>query len=70
MQNAFSSNKYLDGKVDFEDWKDLMEQDGMLCRDDKDCIWYDPGLGCNDREFNVSRANVRNMIAFWMLKFL
>ena len=62
MQNAFSSNKYLEGKVNFEDWKDFLEQDGMLCRDDQDCIWYDPSLGCNDRGFNISRAIVRNIV--------
>ena len=33
--------------------------DGWVCRDDKDCTWIDPNLGCDDREFSLHSVNVR-----------
>ena len=58
MKDTLSSNEYLGKKLTFDEWKDYVEKDGWLCRDDKDCIWYDLSLGCNDRQFNISNVKV------------
>ena len=42
---------------DFNDWERWMLTDGMLCRNDNDCNWLDPQLGCND--YNFRRTRVR-----------
>ena len=42
--------------VDFDEWEDWREIDGMLCRDDNDCNWLDPYLGCNDYGFRLSQV--------------
>ena len=58
MKKASISNEYLGNDIKFEEWKDLVEENGWLCRDDKDCVWYDLSLGCNDREFSLSNVTV------------
>ena len=59
MQESLKSNEYLGEKVNFDEWKAFVKQDGWLCRDDKDCVWYDLSLGCDDREFNSTNVEVR-----------
>ena len=56
LKKAFKPKKYRSkyGRkidVDFDDWENWMEEDGMLCRDDNDCNWLDRNLGCNDYNF-------------------
>ena len=38
-------------------WRQFSDVDGWLCRNDKDCDWIDPQLGCHDRSFNIQRVN-------------
>lgn len=59
MQESLKSKKYLGAKVTYDEWKAFVKQDGWLCRDDKDCVWYDLSLGCDDREFNSTNVEVR-----------
>jgi len=39
------------GYNDYDRWR---QQDGMLCRNNKDCIWMDPNMFCTDYEFDFS----------------
>ena len=38
-------------------WRQFSDVDGWFCRNDKDCDWIDPQLGCHDRSFNIQRVN-------------
>ena len=59
LRKSFKPKKYrsrygVKVDVDFDDWENWMEVDGMLCRNDNDCNWLDANLGCNDYEFEPS----------------
>ena len=41
----------------FDEWRILANKDGWLCRNDRDCSWIDPSLGCDDRDFKISLAS-------------
>jgi len=42
------------GGWNYQQWNQWREQDGMLCRSDKDCKWIDPNLDCEDYELDFS----------------
>ena len=50
---------FLFGGVNYNlaQWRQFSDVDGWLCRNDKDCNWIDPHLGCDDRSFNIQRVN-------------
>ena len=37
---------------DFDDWNEMREKDGMLCRNDNDCKWIDSSLYCKNYEID------------------
>jgi len=41
----------------YNNWNSYARVDGWVCRDDRDCTWIDPNLGCDDREFSVKYIN-------------
>jgi len=41
----------------YNNWNSYARVDGWVCRDDRDCTWIDPYLGCDDREFSVNYIN-------------
>ena len=44
----------------YNDWERYAKVDGWVCRNDLDCSWLDPNLGCNDREFKLSDIMVKS----------
>ena len=34
----------------FNDWNNWREEEGFLCRNDKDCSWIDAKMNCGDYE--------------------
>merc|ERR1712062_387904 len=38
----------------FEDWDEMRQVDGLLCRYDSDCTWIDPNLDCQDYELQFT----------------
>ena len=39
---------------DFDDWNEWRENDGMLCRNEKDCEWINSHLYCNSYELDFT----------------
>ena len=37
---------------DFDDWNEMREKDGMLCRNNDDCKWIDSSLYCKNYELD------------------
>ena len=53
------------GGWNYQQWNQWREQDGMLCRSDKDCKWIDPNLDCEDYELDFSPT-----VSIFVLSFL
>ena len=52
LTKAFS--KAVFGAYSYDQWQGYADVDGALCRNDYDCTWIDPNLGCDDREFQIT----------------
>ena len=44
--------------LNFNDWNSKARLDGLVCRDDTDCMWIDNRLGCDDRGFKRNEIKV------------
>ena len=53
LAGKFSSWK-SHGGWNVNQWNQWSQEDGMLCRSDKDCKWIDPNLECEDYELDFS----------------
>ena len=55
----YYGNYDYDHPYTFDNWNRNAQVDGWVCRSDRDCEWIDPFLGCDDREFQLNRVQVK-----------
>jgi len=59
IKKGFKPNLFSFGgrNYDFDEWDRYARIDGWVCRNDRDCTWMDPNLGCDDRKFAITLIN-------------
>ena len=67
-RKKFKKIQFDNRVVEFEEWKKFAILDGGVCRNDRDCIWIDPNLGCDDRDFNIDEIEVISFFTFSKLR--
>ena len=58
IKKSFKPFRFGGRDYDYDEWDQYARIDGWVCRNDRDCSWLDPRLGCNDYEFNIDLINV------------
>ena len=58
IKKSFKPFRFGGRDYDYDEWDQYARIDGWVCRNDRDCSWLDPRLGCNDYEFSINLINV------------
>jgi len=57
IKKSFKPFRFGGRDYDYDEWDQYARIDGWVCRNDRDCSWLDPRLGCNDYEFSINLIN-------------